>query len=109
MRTNIINLITLYTTAAGEIPVNQKAVEYYWPVIFSIEHLGYLLENCSRTEVRPILSDETLSQLLYICETMANATARKRSPSLKTVPNIEAFPSIQSEIISLQKSLQMGG
>lgn len=109
MRTNIINLITLYTTAAGEIPVNQKAVEYYWPVIFSIEHLGYLLENCSRTEERPILSDETLSQLLYICETMANATARKRSPSLKTVPNIEAFPSIQSEIISLQKSLQMGG
>lgn len=27
MRTNIINLTTLYTTAAGEIPVNQKAVE----------------------------------------------------------------------------------
>jgi hypothetical protein len=38
---------------------------------------------------------------------MANATGRKRSPSLRTVPEIEAFPSIQSEIISLQKSLQI--
>ena len=48
MRTNLNNLKTLYDTATGEIPVNQKAVEYYWPVVFSIEHLGYLLENCSK-------------------------------------------------------------
>jgi uncharacterized membrane protein YccC len=109
MRTNIINLITLFTTASGEIPVNQKAVDYYWPVIFSIENLGYLLENCSKIRKRPNLSDETLSQLLYICEKMANATLRKRSTSLIRVPEIAAFPSIQNEIFSLQKSLLKEG
>ncbi|MEH7502800.1 FUSC family protein [Neobacillus drentensis] len=107
MRTNIINLITLYNTASGEIPVNQQAVEYYWPVIFSIEHLGYLLESCSKTDERQILLDETLSQLLYAFETMANATDRKRAPSLKNVTEIEGFPSIKSEIIHLQRSLQI--
>ncbi|NHC41480.1 FUSC family protein [Bacillus sp. MM2020_1] len=106
MRTNIINLITLYSTAAGEIPVNQKAVEHYWTVIFTIEHLGFLLENCSKTEGRPFLSDELLSQLLYVFETMANATDRQRPPSLIKVPDIDGFPSIKSEIILLQKSLQ---
>ncbi|WP_043932646.1 FUSC family protein [Bacillus sp. EB01] len=107
MRTNLNNLKTLYDTAAGEIPVDKKALEYYWPVIFSIENLGYLLENCSKIENRPILSDAALSQLLYVCETMANAADRQQSPSIKNVPEIEEFPSIQNEIIHLQKSLQI--
>ncbi len=107
MRTNINNLKTLYATASGEIPVDKQALEYYWPVVFSIEHLGYLLENCSRNEDRPILSDQTLSQLLYVCETMANAANRKKSPAIKPVPEINGFPNIQHELISLQKSLQM--
>ncbi|WP_316572276.1 FUSC family protein [Neobacillus sp. YIM B06451] len=106
MRTNLNNLKTLYDTAAGEIPVDKKSLEYYWPVIFSIDHLGYLLENCSKTEQRPILSDQTLSQLLYVCETMANAADRKLSPSIKNVPEIEGFPSIRNELIHLQKSFQ---
>ena len=107
MRTNLNNLKTLYDTATGEIPFNKKAVAYYWPVVFSIEHLGYLLENCSKNTNRPILSDENLAQLLYVCETMAYATDRKQSLSIKNVPEIEKFPSIQNEIMALQKSLQM--
>ncbi|MBM7651186.1 FUSC family protein [Neobacillus cucumis] len=109
MRTNLNNLKTLYNTAAGEIPVNQKALEYYWPVIFSLEHLGYLLDNCSKNEYRPIFSDETLSQLLYVCETMAIAANRKQSPTIKNVPEMEGLSSIQNEIITLQKSLQIDG
>lgn len=107
MQTNMNNLKILYTTAAGEIPTNQKAVDYYWPVIFSIERLGYLLEECSKVEKRPILSEEKLVQLLYVFEMMAIATERKQSPSIKNVPEIESFPAIQNEIIFLQKSLQM--
>jgi uncharacterized membrane protein YccC len=107
MQTNIVTLKTLYTTAAGEIPVNQRALDYYWPVIFSVERLGYLLENCSKVEKRPILSEEKLAQMLYVCETMANAAGRKQSHSIKNVPEIESFQSIQNEIIHLQKSLHM--
>ncbi|MGG3466784.1 hypothetical protein ABES02_04490 [Neobacillus pocheonensis] len=45
--------------------------------------------------------------MLYVCETMATAANRKQSPSIKNVPEIEEFPSIQNEIITLQKSLQI--
>ena len=105
MRINIMNLKTLYNTASGEIPVNREALDYYWTVIFSIEHLGFLLEDCSKMEKRPILSDTTLSQLLYACEMMANAANQKCSPSIKNIPDIEGFPSIQRELIHLQKAL----
>ncbi|SET52216.1 Uncharacterized membrane protein YccC [Salinibacillus kushneri] len=105
MRTNLNNLNILYNTAAGEIPVDRKALAYYWSVLYSINHLSYLLENCAISN-RPNLSDDNLAQLIYVCESMANAASRKRIPTAKEVPEIEEFPSIQKEIISLQKSLR---
>ncbi|WP_249870028.1 FUSC family protein [Oceanobacillus saliphilus] len=107
MRTNIINLKTLYSTASGEIPINHKALDYYWPVTFSIVQLGYLLEGCSKMEKRPVVSDEDLAQLLYVCETMAIAANQKRSPSIQNIPEIDGFSSIQNQITSLQRALQI--
>ncbi|WP_158595118.1 FUSC family protein [Oceanobacillus piezotolerans] len=106
MRTNIINLKTLYSTAAGEIPIDEKAVEYYWPVLRSIEHLGYLLENISKIKKRPILEDDTLAKLLYNCESMAMAAERGIAPNTKDIPEIPSYHSIQEEIIQLQRVLQ---
>jgi hypothetical protein len=87
--------------------VNQKALDYYWPVLYSIEQLGYLLENCSKDSQRPNLPDEILADLLFVCESMANAANRKKSPEYKNVPPIKEFPSIRNELNSLQKSLQV--
>ncbi|MDM5331911.1 FUSC family membrane protein [Ureibacillus composti] len=80
---------------------------FNWPVIFSVERLGYLLEECSRVEKRSILSEEKLAQMLYVCESMANTAERMQSPPIKKVPQIESFSSIQNEIIQLQKHLQI--
>lgn len=106
MKTNINNLKTLYNTALGEIPADRKALDYYWTVVFSIEQLGYLLENCAKSDSRPLLYEDTLSQLLYVCETTAIAAGLQRSPSIRKVPEIESFPTIQKELINLQKTLQ---
>ncbi|MFS0824791.1 FUSC family protein [Bacillus sp. 1P02SD] len=105
MRINLSNLQTLYTTALGEIPSNRMALEYYWPILFSIRHLGYLLENCSKESNRLILSDEKLAQILFVFETMANAAARNVLPKQKEIPEIEGYPSIHKEIQFLQKEL----
>lgn len=105
MRTNLSNLQTLYNTASGEIPANRKALDYYWPVLFSTKHLGYLLENCSKESNRPILSDEKLAQILFAFESMANAATRNVSPKQGVIPEIEGYPSIQKEIQFLQKEL----
>ncbi|WP_428909508.1 FUSC family protein [Niallia sp. Krafla_26] len=106
MRTNLTNLETLYTTASGEIPANREALDYYWPVLFSLRQLGYLLENCSKENNRPILSDEKLAQLLFTFESMANAATRSVLPKQTAVPEIEGYPSIQKEIQFLQKELR---
>jgi len=106
MKTNIFNLKTLYNTALGEIPADRNALDYYWTVVFSVEHLGYLLEDCAKTGTRRFLTDEILAQLLYVCEKMAIAADLNRAPTIRKVPEIEEFPSIQNEILNLQKALQ---
>lgn len=105
MRINIMNLKTLYNTASGEIPVNRDKLNFYWSIIFSIEQLDYLLEDCSKMDKRPVLSDKALAQLLYACETMATAANLKRPSPKKQIPEIEGYPSIQKELMNLQKAM----
>ena len=109
MQTNLANLKTVYTTALGEIPVDRTALQFLWPVIFSIEQLGYLLNAGQMNPGRPVLPDEDLAQLLLVFENMAKATEQGRSPVRKVVPAIPDFPKIRSEIVALQEALGLAG
>ena len=107
MQTNLNNLKTVYDTATGEIPVNKKALEYYWGVIYCVEQLGFLLEKSLEVQNRPVLSDDTLAKSLFIFETMANAAEHETIISKKKKPEIQELPSIQDALEELQKSLQV--
>lgn len=103
MRTNLNNLQTLYHTASGEIPRDQEALDYYWPIIYATRHLGYLLELVAKQSNRPILSDEKLAQFLFVFESMALAATRKGTPNPKDIPEISGYPSLQKAIRDLLK------
>lgn len=107
MHTNLTNLRTVYTTALGERPSNKKALEFLWPVIFSIDQLGYLLDSSLKDLDRPILSEEKLAQFLYILETLAQTAEYHRPYVEKDVPDINGFSKIQKEIISLQNAMNV--
>jgi uncharacterized membrane protein YccC len=106
MRINLTNLKTLYNTASGEIPVQRETLDYYWSIIFSIENLAYHLEECSKMESRPILSDKVLAQLIYACEMMVNTNpASLKHSSKKVIPEIEGYPTLTKELMILQKAV----
>lgn len=107
MQTNLTNLKMVYDTATGEIPINKKALEYYWRVIYSIQQLGFLLEKSLDVQSRPVLADDVLAKSLFIFETMANAVEYEMAVPKKKIPEIEELPSIQGAIEELQKNLQV--
>ncbi|MGE7665657.1 FUSC family protein [Ureibacillus composti] len=106
MQTNIKNLKTVYDTATGEIPVDKKAIEYYWAIVYSVEQLGFLLEKYSNVKDRPVLSEKKISQFLFIFETMAIAANRQTRVTKKEIPEINELPSIQYVVEDLQKNFQ---
>ena len=105
MQTNLINLTTVYNTALGELFSNKAKLESLWPLIFSIQQLGYLLNSSLKYYERPVLSDQSLAQLLYVFETMALSADQNQRHIEKVVPEIEGFAKIQKEILSLQDAM----
>ena len=106
MHTNLVNLTTVYNTALGELFNNKPWLESLWPLIFSIQQLGYLLHASLKFYKRPILADESLAQLLYVFETMALSAEQNLPYIKKNIPEIEGFAKIQKEIIALQEAIQ---
>ena len=84
-------------------------MDYYWPVIFSIVQLSYLLEKYSTNDHRPVLFDEDLAQLLLSLKRWTIAIDRKVSSMIRKRLEIYGHTSIQKEIISLQKAIQIRG
>lgn len=103
MKTNLSNLTALYTAAIGEIPKNTALIEYYWPLLHSIEKLAFLLENAAINPNRPQLTDEELSKMLYLFETMANCARFDEPNQAIEIPKISGFYSLEREINTLQK------
>lgn len=109
MQTNMVNLLTVYNASLGEIYKNKTRLESLWPVIFSIEQMGYYLNASLKSSERPVLSERKLAQLLYVFETMAIAADKGRSHTSKEVPEIEGYSKIRREILDLQETLQFCG
>lgn len=104
MKTNLNNLMALYNAAIGEIPKKRELLEYYWPIIYSMEKLAFLLESAAEKPSRPILKEEDLASLLFLFETLANAAQYSEAEKIKLIPEIEGFDSIQREIDTLQQA-----
>ncbi|PWD87273.1 FUSC family protein [Ignatzschineria cameli] len=104
MRTNLNNLMALYNAAIGEIPKKRELLEYYWPIIYSMEKLAFLLERATERSSRPILKEQDLASLLFLFETLANAAQYSEIEEIKSIPKIEGFDSIQREIDTLQQA-----
>ncbi|MFJ7508750.1 FUSC family protein [Peribacillus simplex] len=109
MQTNMVNLLTVYNASLGEIFKNKARLESLWPVIFSIEQMGYYLNASLKSSERPVLSERKLAQLLYVFETMAIAADKGRSHTNKEVPEIEGYSKIRQEILDLQEALRFCG
>lgn len=106
MQTNLTNLKIVYSTARGEIPRDNTKLDLLFPAIHSIEHLGYLLDSFAKHKIRPVLSDNDLSKMLLIFETLAKSAEQDRILSKKEMPDISGFSKIQAEVHHLQDALQ---
>ncbi|GAA5104225.1 FUSC family protein [Wohlfahrtiimonas larvae] len=107
LKTNLSNLTALYTAAIGEIPKNKALIEYYWPIIYSMEKLAFLLEHAAENPDRPILTDDELSKILYLFEILANSAQFKEPIKFIQVPSIPNFYSIEREINTLQSAFSV--
>ncbi|GAA4707345.1 FUSC family protein [Brevibacillus fulvus] len=105
MRTNLTNLIAVYQTASGEL-TGKEQVEAFWPLLFSLEQLGYYLDASAKNDERPGLSAAELARLLYLFESMASSIEHQLPFEGQEVPEITGFPNLRHELVEMQKALK---
>lgn len=89
MRTALANLTTVYATALGEVPRDERLLAAWQPAIWSAEQIGYVLTAYAKSRERPPIGDGELAKLLLAFEKLAQsaetglplADARMASPA----------------------------
>ncbi len=105
MNINLMNLKIAYNTALGELRNNEEMLEMMWPVVYSLEHISYLLDRTSVTKGYLDLADEELAQLLLVYEKMGTAIAREKLVEPRILPIMKGTPKICQELNGLQEVL----
>jgi len=107
MNINLSNFKMAYRTALGEVPNDAEMLEIMWPAYTSLEHISYLLESVCMDKGYLEISDEDLSKLLLVLETIATAVEQSQPVQPKKVRIIEGIHKICEEINMLQEALSI--
>lgn len=102
LKNNLANLHALYDAAIGEIPRDEALIEYYWPIIYSVDKLAFLLERAIAHPERPVLTEDELASMLFVFETLANLASFDEVGPPKSTPELPGFNGIVKEIQSIQ-------
>jgi len=105
MEMDLRNFDTAYKTALGETFNNKELIEKMWAALFSIEHLGYLIDRICLKKESLNLSNESLEILLNALEGIAASIEQKQNVKIKKVPIFKEAPRICREINRLQEAV----
>lgn len=107
MEIDFMNFKMAYNTALGEIPNNEEILEMMWPAFYSLEHITYLITQYCTEKIHLNLSDEELSQIIFIYETMANDIEQKNEIQPRKINIINEISEFCEEINVLQEALSI--
>ena len=107
MEIDFMNFKMAYNTALGEIPNNEEMLENMWPAFYSLEHGSYLLTQYCTEKGHLNLSDEELSQIILVFETMANDIEQKNEIRPRKIDVINEISEFCEELNILQEALSI--
>lgn len=107
MEMDFMNFKMGYNTALGEIPNNQEMLELMWPAFYSLEHSSYLLAQYCTEKGHLNLSDDELSQIILVYETMANDIEQKNEIQPRQINVINEISEFCEELNILQEALSI--
>lgn len=105
MQININNMLAVYRVAQGELFSKNEQLNALFPVIYTVEQLGYFLDTNMRFhEKRPVLPEKELAQLIYLFESMSLVVEKNIPRKVNWVPQV-GYPYIYAEMIRLREVL----
>lgn len=92
----------MYQAALNEIDNDVKKIEYVYPIIFTVEHLAFTLEQAYRRGNLSTLTDEEIGLYLTTYENICKKVEFNVRYDIIELPKLKEFQSIRNELMKLQ-------
>lgn len=92
----------IYNSANGELFSNKEALRYYYPTIFALEEINFMLMRAMQDKHRQRISDAQMGEFLTTFENVAKHFELQGSLDIKQLNDLPQYNYIKSAMMKLQ-------
>ncbi|MCI2774406.1 FUSC family protein [Staphylococcus petrasii] len=96
------NMTQIYNSANGELFSNKEALRYYYPTIFALEEINFMLMRAMQDKHRQRISDAQMGDFLTTFENVAKHFELQGSLDIKQLNDLPQYNYIKSAMMKLQ-------
>lgn len=96
------NMTQIYNSANGELFSNKEALRYYYPTIFALEEINFMLMRAMQDKHRQRISDAQMGEFLTTFENVAKHFELQGSLDIKQLNDLPQYNYIKSAMMKLQ-------
>lgn len=96
------NMTQIYNSANGELFSNKEALRYYYPTIFALEEINFMLMRAMQDKYRQRISDAQMGEFLTTFENVAKHFELQGSLDIKQLNDLPQYNYIKSAMMKLQ-------
>ena len=98
------NMTQVYNSANGELFSNKMVIQYYYPSIYALEEISFMLTRALSNEKRYHIDDETMGQYLLVFENIAKHFERGTNIQVQEMATLPQYTHIKTALMSIQNN-----
>ena len=93
----------MYNSANGELFSNKEAVRYYYPSIFALEEISFMLERAMNNKHRQTIDDQQMGEYLVVFENIAKHFQLQTDLNMKEMSHLPQY-NIFVRLMNIQRN-----
>ncbi|MFQ3791420.1 FUSC family protein [Staphylococcus nepalensis] len=98
------NMKQIYSSANGEVFSNKMVIQYYYPSIYALEEISFMLTRALSNEQRYHIDDETMGQYLLVFENIAKHFEIGSNINVEALTTLPQYMYIRTSLMSIQSN-----
>ena len=104
LNVKISNVTQIYNSANGELFSNKEAVRYYYPSIFALEEISFMLERAMNNKHRQTINDDLMGEYLVVFENIAKHFQFQADLNIRDMQPLPQYNYIRASLMNIQRN-----
>ena len=100
----ISNVTQIYNSANGELFNNKEAIRYYYPSIFALEEISFMLERAMNNKHRQTITDDQMGEYLVVFENIAKHFQFQSDLNVRNMSHLPQYNYMRASLMNIQRN-----